>query len=178
MNNKTILVKDADSLVRVPDKLGSSGCRAVSTVPGIAVLAISALVAHLYFGFGPLGAVLLAPALVALAFFALLFIVFLVSAPPFYVMRFKRNRDARRLLNSILAGTSDKHVTLFLRPFDPDRGSRVKVAVSWDYEKTGMELVSRDFKRFDLDNWVDELSLQHIHVLKVSDRIDVRGGSI
>lgn len=185
MSKKTILVKDADRLIRVPDKSRLPSSRAISIVLAIAVFAIAALVAHFYFAFGPVGAVLLglgsvllAPVFVALVILVLGLLAFLAAAPPFYIVRFKRNRDARHLLDAMLAGPRSKRIILFLRQFDPHRGWKLKAAISWDYQKSGMEQVDNVFQRFNLDSWADELSSPHDQVLKVADRIDVHGGSI
>lgn len=175
---KTIIGSDGDKLVRVPDPTESSSQDRRPAILGLALLAISALVGHFYFGFGPLAAVLLAPVLVGLAVVVLLLLLFVIGAPPFYIRKHKRNRDARRLLNSVLAGSKATRVILFLRQFNPDRGWTFRVATSRSDQKSGLELFDDEFQRFDLDAWADELSTTGTQVLKVADRIDAGGGSV
>lgn len=148
---KTIIVRHEDRLIRVEDETSPARSNVIASAWGIALLTILTIVAV---------------------------VAFLVGAPVFYVARYRRNRDARQLLESIRTGTNRKRVILFLRQFNPDRGWTVRAAISRDFAKSGMELVDDDFQRFALDDWVDALSSTDTRVLKVADRVDAQGGSI
>jgi hypothetical protein len=175
---KTIIVSDGNKLIRVADPTESSSSGWGAAILGLTVLATFGLVGHFYFGLGPLAAVLLSPVFVVLAVVALFLLLFVIGAPPFYIRKHRRNRDARRLLDSVLAGSHATRVTMFLRQFNPDRGWMFRVEVSRGKQKSGLELFDDEFQRFDLDAWADELSTPGMHVLKVADRIDAAGGSV
>src|SRR5687768_736399 len=176
---KTIIVSEGDKLIRVADPTESpSPDRRRPPILSLAILAISALIGHFYFGFGPLAAVLLAPVLVVLSVVALFVLLFVIGAPPFYIRKHKRNRDTGRLLNLVLAGSQATRVILFLRQFNTDRGWTFRVATVRNDQKSGLELLDDEFQRFDLDGWADELSATGTWVLKVADRIDAGGGSV
>jgi len=179
---KTIIVSDGDKLIRVPDPTESPSPGLGLAILGVVSLLIAAWVGHSYFGFGWLAAVLLAPVLLVLsivafvlAFFLLLFVL---GAVPFYVRKQRRNKAARRLLDSVQAGSKATRVMLFLRQFNPDRGWTFRVATSRSDQASALELLDSEFQRFDLDGWADELGTTGMQVLKVADTIDAAGGSV
>jgi hypothetical protein len=179
---KTIIVSDGDKLIRVPDPTESPSPGRWPAILGVAGLLIAALVGRFYFGFGWLAAVLLAPVLLVLSVvafvIAFLLLLFVIGAVPFYIRKHQRDRAARLLLDSVRAGSKATRVILFLRQFNPDRGSRFKVAMSRGDKSSGLELLESEFQRFDLDAWADELENTGTQVLKVADRIDAAGGSV
>jgi hypothetical protein len=172
------IIRDGERLARAPAAVARSGAGAIGCLAIIALLAITAIVAHFQFGLGAWLAVLLAPVLLLLLTVLILATVWVIAAPFYFGRRWKLNARAQALLASIHTGAHDRPIVLFLRPFDPQRGWMVRVAISKDPTKSGIQLFENEFTRFDLDGWVGELASPETKILKVSDRIDAEGGSV
>ena len=172
------IIRDGERLVRAGAPVAGSRAGAMGCLAFVALLAIAAIVAHFQFGFATWPAVLLAPVLLLLLTASFAATLWVIGAPFYFGRRSKLNARARALLASIHAGAHDTPIVLFLRPFDPQRGWMVRVAISKDPAKSGIQLFDNEFTRFDLDGWVSELASPETQILKVSDRIDTAGGSV
>jgi hypothetical protein len=185
MDEKTILESRGDKTVRVADTSVGQTPVKYSIIYAIVALFILPAVFHFYFGFGALrtvifsaAAIILIPIAITLAVLVLFLVVWVIAVVPFQVVKVRRNRRTRDILESLHTGKKSGPVILFLRQFDPNRGTRFELRFFVGDQKHGSDLLEDDFKAFNLNHWADELSSPDISVLKVADNIDVDGGSI